>query len=143
MQVNTHIPRRKFLQYSVLSGTALALGYTLLEAGGIKVIRFDTPVAPGTAINPYIFIEPTGKITLLNHRPEMGQGTFESIPMIIAEELKVDPRKIEIAASPADRSTYGDQMVVGSGSIRSQFTPMLKVGAAAREMLIQAAANRI
>ena len=72
----------------------------------------------------------------------MGQGTFQAIPMILAEELEVDIDKVEIKQSAADRSKYGDQMVVGSRSIQGQYAGMRKMGAAAREMLITAAANK-
>src|SRR6516225_5698468 len=62
--------------------------------------------------------------------------------MIIAEELEVDIDKVEILPSPANRSKYGDQMVVGSHSIQGNFEWMRKVGASAREMLITAASQR-
>lgn len=79
---------------------------------------------------------------LYNHRPEMGQGTYQSIPMILAEELEVDIEKVEIRPSAANSELYGSQMVVGSRSIQSEFEKMRKMGAAAREVLRQAAANK-
>src|ERR1017187_6182229 len=72
----------------------------------------------------------------------MGQGTFEAIPMIIAEELEVDINTINIMPSAADRAKYGNQMVVGSQSIHSNYDLMRKVGASAKEMLISAAAAK-
>ena len=138
----TTLPRREFLKVSMLSGAVLALGYTSLEGEEISVIKITQPGALGLELNPYIFIEASGKITIFNHRPEMGQGTFQSIPMILAEELEVALDKVEIVQAPANRAKYGDQMVVGSASIQRQFAPLRKIGAAAREMLIQAAANR-
>ncbi len=99
-------------------------------------------MSPELALNPFIFIDSSGKIILYNHRPEMGQGTFEAIPMIIAEELEVDMNSITIMPSPADRKIYGDQMVVGSRSINGNYDLMRKIGASAKEMLIAAAATK-
>src|SRR4029453_4823367 len=106
-----------------------------------RIVNFSKTGLPGLELNQYIFIDSSGKITLFNHRPEMGQGTYQAIPMIIAEELEEDINKVETKQSPADRSKYGDQMVVGSRSIQGQFGAMRKIGAAAKEMLIKAAAN--
>jgi isoquinoline 1-oxidoreductase beta subunit len=135
--------RREFLRLSALStGAVLAIGFLPASANEIEIINLAANATPGTPLNAYIFIDRAGKITIYNHRPEMGQGTFQSMPMIIAEELEADIKNVTIAASPADRSKYGDQNVVGSRSTQSQFEPMRKVGAAAKAMLIQAAATR-
>ena len=73
----------------------------------------------------------------------MGQGTYQSIPMILAEELEVEIDKIEIRSAVANSNLYGNQMVVGRyPSIQSEFEKLRKMGATAREMLRQAAANR-
>lgn len=143
MDTTKKLHRRNFIRMTAVSaGAVLAVGY--IPGGNLEttIINFSDTGMPGLEMNQYIFIDSTGKITLFNHRPEMGQGTFQSIPMIIAEELEVDIEKVEIQQSPADRSKYGDQMVVGSRSIQSQFTGMRKVGAAAKEMLIKAAADK-
>ena len=142
MKTVNKLPRREFLRLSAFSGASLALGYIHLSGGGFEVVKFSSPAVPGMEINPYVFIDKTGMIFLCNHRPEMGQGTFQSIPMIIAEELEVDINQVKILASPADSSKYGDQMVVGSRSIHGNFEPMLRVGASAREMLLKAAADK-
>jgi len=96
----------------------------------------------GLNLNQFILIGTDNSVVLLNHRPEMGQGTYQSIPMILAEELEVDISKIEIKPSIADSKLYGSQMVVGSRSIQTEFEKLRTMGAAAREMLRQAAANR-
>lgn len=143
MKFTSTIPRRKFLKISVLSGSFLALGYIAIPGKEPNIVNLQLEdEIPGAALNPFIFIDNKGKITLLNNRPEMGQGTFEAMPMIIAEELEVDMDAIIILPSPADRSKYGNQMVVGSQSIRSNYNLLRKTGAAAREMLITAAAAK-
>jgi len=93
-------------------------------------------------VNPYIFIDSKGKITLFNHRPEMGQGTYEAIPMIIAEELEVNIDDVNITPSPANREKYGDQMVVGSRSMAGNYDLMRKIGASAKEMFVATAAAK-
>jgi isoquinoline 1-oxidoreductase beta subunit len=143
MKTANKIHRRKFIQLATMSaGAALAVGYLPDIGNKSRVVNLLMIGEPGLRLNQYIFIDSSGKITLFNHRPEMGQGTYQAIPMIIAEELEVDIDKVEIMQSPADRSKYGDQMVVGSRSIQSQFAAMRKIGAAAKEMLIKAAANK-
>lgn len=143
MQTTHKMHRRKFIRLTALSaGAALVVGYIPGPDDKPGVVNLSGTGEPGLALNQYIFIDSSGKIILFNHRPEMGQGTFQAIPMILAEELEVDMEKVEIRQSPADRSKYGDQMVVGSRSIQGQFTAMRKMGAAAKEMLIQAAANK-
>lgn len=138
-----HLPRREFIRLTAMSGACLAIGLAFRkEVGSQSIVNLSSAPHSTTSLNAFIFIESSGKISIFNHRPEMGQGTFESIPMIIAEELEVDIDKVEIFPSAADRSKYGDQMVVGSRSIQSNFEWMRKVGASAREMLIMAAAQR-
>jgi len=143
MGINSKIHRRDFIKLSALSGTGLLIG-CLPSSGKESLIKNLSlhPEALATEINPYIFIDTSGQVTLFNHRPEMGQGTFTSIPMILAEELEVDIHKVTIQQSPANRQKYGDQMVVGSRSIQSNYDLMRKMGASAREMLVQAAAKK-
>jgi len=125
-----------------MSGAALfALGFSEnhLEP---TIVHLSPADLLGTRLSAYIYIDSAGKITIYNNRPEMGQGTFESIPMIIAEELEVNIEKITILQSPADRKLFGDQMVVGSRSISSNFDSLRKLGASARETLVAAGAKK-
>ena len=115
MKFETKIPRRKFLKVSALSGTCLALGYISIFGEEPKIVNLTLENEnPGIGLNPFYFYRQRRKNYFYNHRPEMGQGTFEAIPMIIAEELEADINNITIMPSPADRKVYGDQMVVGS-----------------------------
>lgn len=126
-----------------MSGTFLALGYLSIFGKEPKIVNLDLEdEGLEMELNSYIFIDSDGKITLFNNRPEMGQGTYEAIPMIIAEELEADFANINIMPSPADRAKYGDQMVVGSRSIQSNYDLMRRVGASAKEILITAAAGK-
>jgi CO/xanthine dehydrogenase Mo-binding subunit len=89
--------------------------------------------------NAYLRITADDKITIVVARSEMGQGVRTALPMILAEELEADWKQIEIEQAGAS-TLYGDQGTGGSASVKSTWDPMRKAGAAAREMLISAAA---
>ena len=89
--------------------------------------------------NAYLRITPDNKITIVVARSEMGQGVRTALPMILAEELEADWKQIAIEQAGAS-TLFGDQTTGGSASIRTTWDPMRKAGAAAREMLISAAA---
>jgi isoquinoline 1-oxidoreductase beta subunit len=137
----TTLTRRKFVQTASASGVFLVLGFVPGTRKSGKP-SFLTSRLSDVDLNQFISIGTDGKITLFSHRPEMGQGTFQSIPMILAEELEVDINKVEIRPSIASNELNGSQMVVGSRSIQSEFDKLRKMGASAREMLKQAAAKK-
>ncbi len=83
----SNIDRRNFLKLSGLSGMALVLGVSA-KPGNKKLLAVGD-LAESYKLTPYIFIEKTGRITLMNPKPDMGQGTFQSVPALIAEELEV------------------------------------------------------
>jgi len=136
------ITRRKFIQLSSAAGAFLAIGCLPDAQGNEKIISGLTDDPGNIDLNQFISIGKDGSVILFNHRPEMGQGTYQSIPMILAEELEVTMDQVEIRQSAASRELYGSQMVVGSRSIQTEFEKLRKMGATAREMLRQAAANR-
>ncbi len=134
------ISRRKFVQISSASSALLLVG--CIPSGGKDRLTNLSLDGEGTPLNQFISIDGSGLVTLFNHRPEMGQGTYQAIPMILAEELEADISKVKIVQSEANSDLYGGQMVVGSHSIQSEYMNCRKMGAAAREMLIQAAAKK-
>lgn len=134
------ISRRKFIQLSSVTGTFLVIGCVPRSDKNEIVAQLISDL-PKVELNQFIAIGTDGSIVLFNHRPEMGQGTFQSIPMILAEELEVDINRVEIRQSEANRELFGSQMVVGSRSIQTEFDKLRKMGATAREMLVQAAAK--
>ena len=79
---------------------------------------------------------------MLNHRSEMGQGSYQTVPQIIAEELEVDLDKVKISFAPGNSKKFGSQITGGSSTVRGSYNTLLKAGATAREMLIAAAAKR-
>ncbi len=136
------LPRREFLRMTAVSGAFLAVGCSPGIGGEPKVKTIRPTGGKDISVNQFIVINTNGRVLLYNHRPEMGQGTYQAIPMILAEELEVDVDQIEILPSAADEGLYGSQMVVGSRSIQTEYAKLRNMGAAAREMLKQAAANK-
>lgn len=135
---NKNIDRRNFLKISGLTGAAFALGISNTNAT-IQTIDVKTLQ---TELNPYIIIEKTGKIILFNSKPEMGQGTFQSIPALIAEELEISPDQYSVLQTGGQTKFGPMQMAGGSMSVRLNYIQLRQVGAAAREMLITAASQQ-
>jgi isoquinoline 1-oxidoreductase subunit beta len=125
------LSRREFVAAGVAAGAGLVIGF-YLPRGNSSGSTF--------APNAYLKIAPDGKITIVVARSEMGQGVRTSLPMILAEELEADWKQIAIEQAGAS-TLYGDQTTGGSASVRTTWDPMRKAGAAAREMLISAAAR--
>ena len=90
----------------------------------------------------FVAIAEDGTVTVVCHRSEMGQGVRTSIPMVVADELEADWTRIRVMQAPGDEPRYGNQDTDGSRSLRHHFMAMRRIGAAARTMLEQAAAER-
>jgi isoquinoline 1-oxidoreductase beta subunit len=135
--------RRNFLKLSAAAGTSLVLGFQIPDAETAPAVinLSHTTRQTGEFIpNAYLRIAPDGTVTILVHRTEMGQGVNTAVPMMLAEELEVAWTDIRIEQAPADR-VYGDQVTGGSASISSSYGPVRQAGAAARMMLVAAAAQ--
>jgi isoquinoline 1-oxidoreductase beta subunit len=128
----TELTRRQFLNLSAISSFGLLIGISRTESA-------DTD--SDSVLQRLIRINDTGRITLYAQNPELGQGVKTSLPMIIAEELDVDWSDIVVEQANWD-SLADNQFSGGSASIRLNFDAMRKAGATARQMLLQAAANR-
>jgi len=137
------ISRRNFLRAAGLTGTALFVGlYFPAGAKAAKIVSAEQDDAGDIEMNAWIHINTDGKVTIFSHRAEMGQGAYQSVPQIVAEELEVDLNDINIQFAPGDRQKYGNQVTGGSSTIRSSYQNLLKLGATARTMLIAAAADK-
>ena len=128
------ISRRKFIKNTSGASIALWLGISAKGSPG----KFLNQVAAKN-FTPYILIEGNGNITIFNTKPEMGQGTFQSIPALIAEELEVSLDKITIKQSNGEKELGTAQRAGGSASIRNNYTELRKIGASAKEVFIIAA----
>ncbi len=125
------LSRREFVTAGVAAGAGLVIGFYLPHKSGSHQESFSP--------NAYLRITPDNKITIVVARSEMGQGVRTALPMILAEELEADWQQITIEQAGAS-TLFGDQTTGGSASVRTTWDPMRKAGAAAREMLISAAA---
>lgn len=127
------VTRRDFLVATGAAGAGLVVGlYLPGRRGGAKAF----------APNAWLKITPDNRVTIVAARPEMGQGVRTSLAMVVAEELEVDWAKVQVEPAPLNRALYGDQSVGGSASVKESFEPLRKAGAAARDMLLTAAAAR-
>ena len=98
----------------------------------------------GTVNDPHVFIsiDPSGTVTIVTHRSEMGTGIRTSLPMVVADELEAEWTRVKLVQALADEPRYGNQDTDGSRSMRHFIQPMRQCGAAMRQMLEQAAANQ-
>ena len=136
------ISRRDFIKVGGLTGAALTLGIYFPASGeDAQAIKIESVDQPGIDLNAWISIDSSGKVTITNHRAEMGQGSFQSVPQIIAEELEVDIEQVNIVFAQGNGMKYGSQVTGGSSTIRGSYEKLLRLGASAREMLVEAAAK--
>jgi len=140
------ISRRDFVRQAGLSGIALTIGFYLPACRGdstriVNAASADGAI-PGIELMSWISIDQSGKVTIFNHRSEMGQGTFQAVPQMIAEELEVNLDHVNIRFAAANPRKFGPQPSEGSFSVRGWYKELLRMGASAREMLIEAAAKQ-
>lgn len=141
--LNQKISRRSFIKVSGMTGAALSLGFFIpAEGKDAEIIKKDAAEQLGIELNSWISIDTAGKVTIINHRAEMGQGSFQSVPQMIAEELEVDLNNVNIVFAKGSQTKYGSQITGGSSTIRGSYKRLLKLGATARQMLVNAAAKK-
>jgi isoquinoline 1-oxidoreductase subunit beta len=138
------LSRRRFLQTAAAAGGGLMLSLQLPFVGsGAAAADAD-----GFVPNAFIRIGSDGQVVLTMPYVEMGQGTYTSIPMLIAEELEVDLLQVRLEHAPPDEKRYGNPLLGGlqatgnSNAVRAAWQPLRQAGAFARTMLIAAAAQR-
>ncbi|MDB5909590.1 MAG: isoquinoline 1-oxidoreductase [Massilia sp.] len=130
--------RRRFLRQSAIGGGALVLG--LYADGTLAAVLKDAAASGEFAPNAFIRIGRDGRVTLVSKQPEIGQGIKTSLPMVIAEELEVDWKDVRIVQGDLDPA-YGSQSAGGSTSTPTNYNEFHRLGATARTMLVQAAAQ--
>jgi isoquinoline 1-oxidoreductase beta subunit len=144
MSAIINLSRRGFLKAGISAGGGLLLGFHVPSSG--RLARAASEAAQ-TKLNSWVRIARDGTVTIIVGQSEMGQGIMTSIPMIIADELEAEWAKVRTEPAPADPA-YGDPMrggeqsTNGSRSIRNMLTLWRRAGAAAREMLVSAAAKQ-
>jgi isoquinoline 1-oxidoreductase beta subunit len=135
------LSRRDFLKTSAYAGSGLMLGMYLPHA-------MNEAQAAGTVYTPnaWVHIADNNVVTLISARSEMGQGVYTSMPMLIAEELDIDLKKIRVEIAPPNavyvNSLLGAQITGGSTSVRDAWEKLRIGGAQVRTMLVTAAADK-
>ena len=140
-----NLSRRGFLRASATAGGGLLLAFSTPQATRFAVAQ-EMSASGDFAPNGFIRIDRDGRITLIVCQVEMGQGTYTSMPMLIAEELEVELSQIHVEHAPPSDSLYGNplvgfQVTGGSTSVRAFWKPLRQAGAATRMLLVEAAAQ--
>jgi len=132
------LDRRTVLRVSALAGGGMAL------SAAIPLDAATTGTAPAAAprlLNAFVSIGADDRITIVNKNPECGQGIKTMLPMLIAEELDVSWDQVDTRQADANAKLYGNQVAGVSTATPTNWLPMRQTGAAARAMLVQAAAD--
>ena len=133
------LDRRAFLKTSAAGGAALLIGFHLPASAADPAEEQEKP--PINPLNAWVKITPDNRVTLILDKSEMGQGIMTALPMILAEELYLDWKQVTVEQAPTNPKIY-DHGTGGSGSVAGSWLPLRQAGAAAREMLIAAAAKK-
>lgn len=137
---NLLLDRRAFLKTGAAGGAALLIGFHLPGFAAVDTAE-DQEKKHANPLTAWVKVTPENRVTLILGKSEMGQGIMTALPMILAEELSLDWKKVNIEQAPTNPAIY-DHGTGGSGSVSGSYLPLRRAGAAAREMLIAAAARR-
>ena len=139
-KANAKLNRRGFLKISTAAAGGLLVGFYLPGKGELAA----QSASAVKNLNAFVHIGTDDIVTFIIHKPENGQGTTTSLAQLLAEELEADWKRIRWEYAPINAALYGGplQGTFGSQAIRTTYNPLRQAGAAAREMLIQVAAQR-
>lgn len=137
------LSRRSFLAGLQVAAGGLALGLYPRAANARLAPpgRLD-PKAEGLQPNVFVHVAPTGDVTFVCHRSEMGQGVRSSLPVLFADELGADMARVSILQADGDKA-FGNQNTDGSSSVRGVYNDLRRTAAAARELLVKAGAKAL
>src|SRR5215831_13597649 len=136
----TRVDRRSFLRVTAIAGGGILLGSYIKFGETAEAFAAGTAAAE-TALGNFIRITPDGIVTIIAKNPEIGQGVKTMLPMLIADELDVAWKDVRIEQAPLDTTKFQQQSAGGSTATPTNWMPMRQVGAAARAMLVTAAAQ--
>src|SRR6266542_3454803 len=131
------IGRREFIRATSLASAGLVLGF--VQPGCRRTKGASSVASP---LGPFVSVETDGMVTIWVAKTEMGQGVRTALSMIVAEELDADWKRVRVRQALLDPK-YGSQDTGGSGAVRDSWMPLRRAGAAARMMLVSAAAARL
>jgi len=135
-----NITRRSFLRVTAIAGGGMLLS-AYIDPLEKSLARAQQPPAANLSPNAFIRIAPDGIVTIIAKNPEEGQGVRTMLPMLIAEELDVEWKNVRVEQGDVNFAKYGLQVAGGSTATPNNWLPMRQVGAAARQMLVTAAAQ--
>src|SRR5947208_706216 len=138
MTTSLSLDRRVFLKTGAAAGTGLLIGFHLPASASSGE---DQEKKNPNPLNAWVHITPDNHVSLILGKSEMGQGIMTALPMILAEELSLDWNKVTIDQAPTNPAIY-QHGTGGSGSVAGSWLPLRRAGAAAREMLVAAAAKQ-
>lgn len=141
--IKTAIGRRSFLKSSVVTGGGMMLGFSWLASCQSSKTKEEILAMPKEwfEMNSYLKIGDNGVVTIFAPNPEFGQNVRTSMPMLVAEELDIDWKKVLVEQANYHPEKYGFQFTGGSRGIMSRWEPLRMAGATARQMLREAAAQ--
>jgi isoquinoline 1-oxidoreductase beta subunit len=140
MAIAPAVNRRDFLKTGAAGGVALVVGFHLTRRAFADQAQ-DQEKKPPNPFDAWVRTTPDNHVTLILGKSEMGQGIMTALPMILAEELCLDWKQVKVQQAPTNPKIY-DLGTGGSGSVAGSWLPLRRAGAAAREMLIAAAAQK-
>src|SRR5665647_3696652 len=126
-KISSNIDRRNFIKFTGITSAGLIIGLSVKGNNGIAQVANLSNGMSTYELTPYIIIEKSGAITIFNTKPEMGQGTFQSIPSLIAEELEVSLDQVTITQTGGEKQFGSMQFAGGSMSVRSSYNDLRKV----------------
>ncbi|MEL6945471.1 MAG: molybdopterin cofactor-binding domain-containing protein, partial [Bacteroidota bacterium] len=140
--IKTTYGRRSFLKSTALAGGGLALGFSWLTSCQSQPEE-EVVAMPEEwfEINSYLKIGDNGVVSIFAPNPEFGQNVRTSMPMLVAEELDVDWKNVVVEQAPYHPTKFGMQFTGGSRGIMTRWEPLRMVGASARQLLREAAAQ--
>ncbi|MEN9959343.1 MAG: hypothetical protein RLZZ474_1587 [Bacteroidota bacterium] len=130
--------RRNFIQQTALFTSVFTLGFDWFESKGAAMAIANEP----GRFNAFLSIDALGKIRLYSPNPEIGQGIKTAFPVVVAEELDVDWKQVEVLQANLDTQNFERQLTGGSGALKHSWERLRKAGASVRQMMVQAAANQ-
>ncbi|MFP4091694.1 MAG: molybdopterin cofactor-binding domain-containing protein, partial [Cyclobacteriaceae bacterium] len=140
--IKTKHNRRSFLKVSAAAGGGMILGFNWMASAKPRINGLEQINEEWLNINAFIKINDNGLVTIMSPNPEIGQNVKTAMPMIVAEELDVDWKDVVVEQAGLDTKNFSRQIAGGSQSIRQGWQSLRTAGATARQMLMEAAAQK-
>ncbi len=142
METISKTSRRDFLKLGLTAGGGLMLSFNWSDSVASIMNTSGEALAANVDFNSYLSISPDDVVTIFSPNPELGQNIKTSFPMVVAEELDADWKKVKVVQAALDVKKYDRQLTGGSGAVPHSWERLRKAGATARQMLIEAAAKK-